>query len=388
MGYSVTPEQLVDLVGVLRRPAGPEHDLSDWWRRILRDGWITRTSLGDFIYEADRRFGFSELRADDFAAWLGLGLRPAFAPPASRFDDWSAEVGLCAADAAAVLIFLERLGVTIDPSPLCAQLRPQIASKPLITVSERAVLFHHQERKRGPPVTISAEIADWQGFQTQVLPLAAGYRGELATNVQAAPLWITVKAPLHRPRPEPVPTTCETCGLGYMRGRPSDDREHRRAHRRWLAIHEPKPHRQFLQARERDALNAPWVDYGAAKWKRQLVADRALIFKRELGMTFLQWSMDRDANAGRIAYLFTDAAGRVVGTACFIPQRQEPHWRLTWVWITPSARRSGLLAAAWPRFLQQLGVFDVEPPLSEAMAGFLAKHAPAQHPDKRTAALA
>jgi len=133
-----------------------------------------------------------------------------------------------------------------------------------------------------------------------------------------------------------------------------------------------------MQARERDAMAAPWVDYGSARWKRQLIADRALMFKRELKMTFIQWAMDRDRNAGRVGYLFTDNAGRIVGAACFIPQAGERNWRLTWVWMAPSARRSGLLAAAWPRFFQEFGTFDVEPPYSDAMEAFLAKHAPMQ----------
>jgi hypothetical protein len=50
----------------------------------------------------------------------------------------------------------------------------------------------------------------------------------------------------------------------------------------------------------------------------------------------------------------------------------HPFWLLEWIWLHPYFRRQGSLKKAWPVFLAELGgPFEVQPPLSKAMLGFL-----------------
>jgi hypothetical protein len=61
--------------------------------------------------------------------------------------------------------------------------------------------------------------------------------------------------------------------------------------------------------------------------------------------------------------------------ACAFYKDDVYEWVLQWVWIRPDRRRHGLLAARWPDFLAEFGDFWIEHLLSEAMLGFVARHA-------------
>jgi len=47
---------------------------------------------------------------------------------------------------------------------------------------------------------------------------------------------------------------------------------------------------------------------------------------------------------------------------------------LTWIWVAPGARRTGLLKARWSSFLKEFGSFHIEHPLSDAMQAFMQKY--------------
>ena len=53
---------------------------------------------------------------------------------------------------------------------------------------------------------------------------------------------------------------------------------------------------------------------------------------------------------------------------------ESAHWGLAWVWFHPYERRRRHLSRAWPYFRARFGDFEVERPLSLAMAAFLRKH--------------
>jgi hypothetical protein len=159
-----------------------------------------------------------------------------------------------------------------------------------------------------------------------------------------------------------------------MKGSRTDELSHRSYHQQRFSIIEPKPHRRFSEALNRD-LNAAWVDEKSPKWKRKEVYDRALEFKRDLGYDFAQWQTEARHDPDAIGFLFSDERGRIVGACAFRPQHgaNERPWRLDWIWICPEARRLGQLDRQWDRFRQRFGVFDIEPPISDAMQAFLRK---------------
>lgn len=373
MSLSATPETLAAIWTALNAPPPARLSSGSVWTRVVLDGWITEMSFEDAVLMADRRLDRTGLKLETFVEMLKLRWRPVFARPESRFDDPSGYQSLSAADAAAVLILLERLGFALNPEPLCSRLRPGLAEASHLTWQEVDVLFHHQSAGRTTPLTLEADILEWRGSNRRQLTTPWGYKVEYAVSDDGSPLWLTVRAPRYRKRAEPVLTSCD-CGMTYMKGLPSDDKAHRHTHRRRHAILEPTPNRQFAAARQRDPLGAPWVDARSPLWKHERMYRRAFAFKRELGYDFTQWAEKPAYDPEPVGFLFGDAEDRIVGAAAFRPQPDEARpWRLDWIWLAPGFRRQGYLARHWERFRQRFGEFDIEPPVSEAMKAFLAK---------------
>lgn len=374
MALQVSPDVLVAIWQALNAPVPKPSKLETTWAKLAASGWITDIGFEDALLMLDRRLDAFGLKPEALAGILDLSFRAVFARPASRFDDPTGYYSLSAPDVGAVLILLERLGFAVDPEPLCARLRPELSKASHLTWQEIDVLFHEKSAQRTAPLTLSTEAHDWRGMNTKRLKTPKGYRIEYVCGDDGSPLWLTAKSPRYRPRPEPKLTTCTLCGMSYVKGLPSDDREHRSTHRRRLAVIEPKPNRQFRDAMDKDALRAPWVDERSAKWKRDLVYRRAFAFKRELGYDFVQWSLDATHDPEAVGFLFSDDNGRVVGASVFRPQEGEMRpWRLAWIWIAPGHRRAGHLDRHWEQFRQRFGEFDIEPPVSTAMQAFLHK---------------
>lgn len=116
---------------------------------------------------------------------------------------------------------------------------------------------------------------------------------------------------------------------------------------------------------------------------RRAVYHLASYFLREMQYGFLQYGYDGDEDdPDHVAFLWVhpEATGmswefRVpcVGACCF-RLREEYGTAMQWAWMHPFFRRQGLLANAWPQFVEEFGDFAVEAPVSDPMKAFLAKH--------------
>lgn len=341
--------------------------------RMVESRWVSDTELEDILFALDRRLDPpAVIDAAELASKLGLSYRFVYSRPRSRNDDVMGFRRLAAIDAAAFCIFLERLGFRIDLSSLCARLRDHLQDRTHLTDEEISVLFYDANRHRMPPISLCAPHRPWSGMRTLKLKTEDGYRIEYRTDDAGVALSLSVHAPRYRKPPATQSVECPGCGLTYMKGSPTDEREHRRTHRRWSVVNDPKPHRKLIDALVRDT-DACWVGADAPGWKRKEVYERARLFRREFGYDFLQWSIEDDPDA--IGFLFSDGIGRIIGACAFRPQlgNADRPWRLDWIWLCPDARRSGSLRREWQRFRQRFGDFDVEPPLSEAMKAFLIK---------------
>lgn len=361
----------------LQRPEPPDRPFPvSLATRITEAGWASTADIEDLLLMLDRRSDPpAVIDIEKFAATLNLPFRAAFSRPKYRLDDCFGHSMLSAIDAAAFCIFIERLGFRIDLTTLCARLKGAIPPVSHLCEDEISVLFYDQNRHRMPPVTLSAPHRPWRGMRTMRHKTGSGYRLEYVIDDDGEPLWLKIVAPKYRKRPETQSVTCPDCGMLYVKGLRTDEQVHRSFHRKRFAIIDPKPNRQFADALSRD-LDAPWVDVSSPKWKRKAVYDRALEFKRELGYDFVQWQTDPDYDSEAVGFLFSDDEDRIVGACAFRPQpagRGKNPWRLDWIWMCPDARRRGLLGHQWDRFRQRFGVFDIEPPISEAMQAFLRK---------------
>ena len=112
---------------------------------------------------------------------------------------------------------------------------------------------------------------------------------------------------------------------------------------------------------------------------RRAVQRVAHYFRREMHFDFCQYT--EDGNFEHTAFLWSaseslDANNKVdiIGACCFQPTTFTDIGTLpslTWIWIHPYRRRSGMLIRSWPYFEKRFGRFYVEKPLSSAMEQFL-----------------
>ena len=206
---------------------------------------MIQIDLEDALLRTDQRLHRHGLKPELLTVLLDLPWRWIYHRPVSRFDEPAGFRSLFAAEVGGLLIFLERLGFAVDPEPLCALLRSKLAVSSLLTSPELEVLFHDQTALRTPPLTLAINPSRNFGKTTHKLRTERGYRAEYAVGDDGVPIWLTVRAPKHRRRPEPTLTKCPECGVSYMKGSPSDEKQHRATHRLRRKATHPEPDRRF-----------------------------------------------------------------------------------------------------------------------------------------------
>ena len=155
-----------------------------------------------------------------------------------------------------------------------------------------------------------------------------------------------------------------------MKGLRSDSATHRRHHKKFLSVVEPSPDPRLIP----DGLHE--VTSTSAGWEHRLMYERARQFRREMRFDFVQWgNPDKDPKGH--GYLFVSPDRAAIGCCAFRWREWKdasPGWAMQFVWIAPRFRHRGILTRHWPFFRERFGNFHVEPPLSDAMSGFLAQN--------------
>jgi hypothetical protein len=366
----ISNKLLIQLTEVLQRPAHTGPFPSALWSEIQSKGWAYMHQLEDLVEIMDHRM--CHVRLEEFAQAAGCVIRPMRDRPRFKNTSWYPTQMIEAADVAGLCIFLEALGVTIDPQPMVDALYDQVAGKERLTLAEGEVYCYSALRNKQrltlqsvEPVESAPIQKDWRG--------AAGHRYKiLVRGGQVTSL--TVEGPRWR-RPRHVEMQCAVCGTHYTKGDPESALNHRRSHAQALRLLKPHPSK-LMRERTARGPRGERVDLDAPLWMHHEMEKRALRFKRDFGYDFPQWpsvSTRAGLNPNFVGYLLADADGAIDGACAFYCD--EGSWRLDWAWVRPDRRRHGLLAARWPHFLAEFGDFWIEHPISHAMQGFLVLHA-------------
>ncbi|OJX68454.1 C2H2-type zinc finger protein [Magnetospirillum sp. 64-120] len=382
MSFIVSQELLNEFWEAMNEPASPPKmaraHLSAG--QIIANGWADPDEIEDLVWALDwrlRRFGARHL-----LELFQIPKRFVFRQPARKSDEvWGTE-RISAADVTQLLIMLERLGFHADPSVMACILGQAVASLPMLTEAEYAIHCFERLRHKMPPVFLAVEKPRLWEAHEQRHQTVTGYKAIFSLDKSGNACLLEVRAPKFRKRPEPQLETCSICGLSYLRGSAADEALHRKEHRLWMSVLEPKPDRMFLQRLSSNA-DPEHVTARSGKWLQQHMYQRARHFKREFHYDFVQWAPSGEEPHAH-GFLFNDDTGTfgngaIVGACAF--RWREDHWGLQFIWITPKARRKGILTRRWQRFREQFGEFEIEPPLSAAMKRFAARNAsPAQLP--------
>jgi hypothetical protein len=381
MEEPMTKDELAAIVAALSGATSPARpwEAQHQFNRIAAGGWASPADIEDVLYAQDRRL--DDLRSHvSVTRWCKLYDIPTvavFERPKARQQTSVGALMIRAADAADLLIRIERLGFSVDPRPLVDLLLPGIRRQAKVTSAELHLLHYLKTRHKHQSPELSLEPEAWSTASAgETFRTATGYAVTVFRQPDGAPIGLTVRAPKFRRRPDPKPETCPVCGVDWFRGDPDSSAAHRREHKVRLLYLDPQPLPELLAEIEHGA-DPTMVVSASPRWKHREMYRRAAAFRREFGYDFVQWhSPSSNDDPDGEGVLFLDGRNVIVGACAFQRRRNDAGDRwigLRWIWFAPRYRRAGMLTAQWPALRQRFGDFHVEGPVSEAMQAFLTK---------------
>jgi RimJ/RimL family protein N-acetyltransferase len=371
-------EGLFKLVKEIRPAPTPKTRLSGYETKMLRDQGVTITDLGDYALLTEGRYYG---RIEQYIEWLAeqadIKVRSLLYRPAQIGDDAYGFFGFQLADAVGLIIYMEQLGLMVSAALLVEELQPDLANRSLLTEAEYSILTYNLWSGRRLMVIRSTAKRGPGAETVEKFRSPTGYRYKMVRqNGQA--LSLEVRGPKYRElKQESI--NCEYCGMTYLSNTPAETRAHRQVHRRAARLLDPEPNTRFAKLLAEN--NQPIiVDSQAPMWMQKEVYRRALRFKRDFRYDFVQWAGD-DVNrvkSGWHGHLIPAGPDGTIAGACAFsnvhPGPDGVEWTLAWVWVAPKYRGQGLLTKYWPWFIERYGNFFIEPPLSDAMTGFVRSH--------------
>jgi len=349
--------------------------------KVAQEGYLETWRFEDYLLLTDPRL-VEGLVASDLEALAAVADSPlrntALRPNARSLgvvytEAWAAD------DAASLLILLESLGFDIDPSPLVEVLLPRLPKRGPITSSQLDIFWYGRTRRKGK-VGLWAEprLAHCE-VRERILP--NGYKVETWVTRDGAPTHCEVTGPGYRHRKPPVKTVCGDCGLTWYRGDPDSSAAHRRDHRKRMVYLDPAPDPNMVAAMAVEA-DPERVTSRSPQWKQDALDERARLFRQETRYSFVGWGARYEKDHTARGFLMTRTDGAIVGCVVFRWRDYSDApaaWALQWVWVCPTARRSGVLASRWAAFRVEFGDFHIEGPVSPDMQAFLAAVEPGRH---------
>lgn len=344
--------------------------------KIADDGWMFSYQVEDLCYDSDARAlshrGGPDL--EELATALGYPWVSVYSRPLMRSINATGSQALSSVDAAAFLLDLEMIGFSFDATFLIDRLRSAIMKKRRITSSELTIFW--APKMRGKKIITLESDSEKIGGNFTRGKFPSGHRYEALIDTEGTIHYLTIKGPKHRHQASPVETVCPDCGDRWWRGDPDSSAAHRAEHKKRMHVLAPRPLPSMITAQAEEG-EPELVTALSPAWKHYEMYQRARAFKREEGYDFVQWhSSDGEDDPKVHGFLLSRNEGTILGAIVFRwrePEGDPAFWGLQWAWVTPSARRSGILSSRWRAFRERFGDFHVEGPVSEGMRAFLAK---------------
>ncbi|MFP3637579.1 hypothetical protein [Paraburkholderia sp. SIMBA_054] len=342
--------------------------------KVVAAGWAMRHEIEDIIVLQDPRLLGLDVR--DLAESLERPFVTVYSRPRLRFGTSVGHEALSAPDVCALLVALEATGFEIDPSGMVSSLLPTLTGKKLLTSAELDLLHYERVRHK-------AEVTYWSDREpagdedVREFKTSTGYRVWALAGADGARRF-AVKGARFRARPPAQPVDCPVCGYRHTPGDAESTHFHRLFHRKEVRVlHAVANPRLAGRLGETQALVL--VPMASDRWLHQLVHERAIRFKREMRFDSIQYPRPGKMveEPAMVGFLFINDGPdfpphSVVGAGAFV--KREERWELNWIWVIPAARRKGVLRARWPALVDRFGDFDIEAPLSDAMAAFVRSH--------------
>ncbi len=371
--------ELYELLTEDKQSLPEKHALTRFERELLAVRSTVHVDLGDYLITTERRrYSAVERLFDSLINQLSIPRQWIYRKPDRPQDTAHGTQGLTAIDATALLIGLEALGLSVDPSRLVKALEGEVSERDQLTSSEMDI-FLYQHRVGKMRLVLRADRAGMVApFRQEQHKDASGYRFTMTWKGETA-ISLEVRGPRFREPKLQESITCDYCKMSYVTNSSADTRMHRAEHERTRRLMEHFPNKRFAK-RLATVADGELVDPTSPFWMHGAVYERARAFRREFSYDFVQWpgSSTQRAPANWHGYLFAAGVDGAIAGACGLKQEEsgtdKGQWGLQWIWIAPGFRRTGLLKARWQHLLCRYGDFNIEPPISEAMQAFIRRH--------------
>ncbi|WP_319049424.1 hypothetical protein [Pseudomonas aeruginosa] len=383
MTHSISGTTLTRLAQLLIEPRSQyrsRSDLSRFEQTLLNEGVASNFSIGENLSITERRnAGAIERFFEELFGPLGIPQQVIWRRPERPEDDLEGEVGLNAVDATGLLIRLQSIGVQVDPTRLVRALAPSLEEKRSMTRGELEVALYDSLLGRQRTVLTATEASTGTPERVTQHVDEAGYRFTIEWMRETV-VRLEVRGPQYVEEEKRECVRCDFCGCMYETHNAADARVHEKLHNLKVQLHEPAPNSALACRLVEFGSSGERVTHDEPLWMHGEVYSRAAEFRREMRFDFVQWDGSSTKPAGEDweGWLFAaDRLGTIAGACAFMKVETaegKAGWSLQWAWIAPRYRRTGLLTARWPAFLEAYGDFEVEPPYSDAMALFLQKH--------------
>lgn len=346
--------------------------------KFLRDGWAFRSDFEDVIRYLEPRL---DINRADLLAWVeafGIKWEQVCSRPKVNAIEVSQFEAIRVEEAAQMLIYLEQLGLEVEPLLLVGALLPKIktSDKKLLSNAELAIFWFERFRHKTEPIHLWVENQSPIQSKKQ-LKTTKGYLAEFGIDGDGKIVSLKVNAPKFRKTQEPIPAICKECGLLWHKGDPDSSSHHRKIHKRRMSYLDPQPNPK-LTALALTGEDLVYVDSSSPLWMHQEMYARATAFKYELRFDFPQWENPATGKDTKgIGVLLRSEQNAIIGAICFravFSADKMNYYKLDWVWICPRERRKGHLAKLWRSLKEKFGDFLVSDPVSDGMLKFLKKH--------------
>lgn len=156
-------------------PAAPRpHQAAEIGPAAAEAGWVAPLDLELVLRAQEPRL--AGIRMQSLLDAFGVRRQCVHPRPTGHRASVAGVERIAAADAAHLLIHLERLGLAVDPAPFCAPLVPVLGARPYLTAAELVVFRYDRERHRMDTLTVSAGPDLPRRDPDAMLTTAAEYR--------------------------------------------------------------------------------------------------------------------------------------------------------------------------------------------------------------------
>lgn len=347
--------------------------------KSLQKGWVFWSDIENMLIATDSRLDSGQFRVMQLYQPLGIRFEEVFFRPraistgAMSFDALRPDYYV------QLLIHLERMGFQVNAQRYVEILMPAIMprTRGIFSAAELEIFWYRRTRLKQADVILYTSKDKLYEEYADPIKLKSGFKLSLGQEQEPKPYSLRIRAPKYRERPRLTEVTCPDCNYEWQKGDPESSLLHRREHKKRMPWRQPAPLPDMLAEIRDKGLAAELVTWDSPEWKHTEMYNRALAFKREFHYDFVQWkSREGHEDPDVHGYLFTGDKGEIVGAAAFRNRAEdtgESKWALQWIWFCPRERRKGHLAKRWAEFRSLFGDFIVEPPVSDAMQGFLKK---------------